>query len=232
MSLWGKLVPQIELENLQFCSILTHKLKSYQRIGPHNFDVLCLLFGALLGDSYAEKRANSTRVCFQQESSHVAYLMSLHSFLSKHNYCTPVKPRLIRRISKNNKTRWLFRFKTWSFKSFNWFHEVFYQDSKKTVPSYQICYTYLSPLALSIWIMDDGTKVGKGFALCTNCFSLKDLYILQKVLENKYEIKTSLHKTGSVNQYRIYFSPASKLKLQKIVDGLIDSTMVYKFGSN
>jgi hypothetical protein len=45
-----------------------------QRIGPHNYDILCIIFGTLLGDAHAEMRSNSTRISFQQEGHNMEHL--------------------------------------------------------------------------------------------------------------------------------------------------------------
>jgi ubiquinol-cytochrome c reductase cytochrome b subunit len=50
------------------------KIKSLNRIGPHNYEILTIIFGSLLGDAHAEKHGNGTRICFYQESSHKNYL--------------------------------------------------------------------------------------------------------------------------------------------------------------
>jgi hypothetical protein len=69
------------ISNLISPLILTNnkikKIHSYKRIGPHNKDLLSRIFGGLLGDAYAEKhiQENGTRICFQQEASHVSYLL-------------------------------------------------------------------------------------------------------------------------------------------------------------
>jgi len=47
-----------------------------KRIGPHNIDILSIIFGSLLGDAYAEyrKQGKGTRISFMQEASHLTYL--------------------------------------------------------------------------------------------------------------------------------------------------------------
>jgi hypothetical protein len=53
------------------------KIRANRRIGPHNLDILSIIFGSLLGDGHAEKRiqGNGTRITFYQEASHVSYLL-------------------------------------------------------------------------------------------------------------------------------------------------------------
>ena len=63
----------------------------------------------------------------------------------------------------------------------------------------------MSPIALAIWIMDDGTWFkNRGIKLCTNCFTLSDVKKLVSILESKYKLNLAIHSAGSLNQYNIY----------------------------
>lgn len=42
-------------------------------IGPHNIDILSILYGTLLGNSFIEKRYDNVRFSFQQENRNVEY---------------------------------------------------------------------------------------------------------------------------------------------------------------
>ena len=87
MSLWGILfcpkwfnIFNIESNGLNFSAVLPFiypKLKSQYRIGPHNYDILCLLMGSLLGDAFAEQRVEKggTRISFYQENVHLSYIL-------------------------------------------------------------------------------------------------------------------------------------------------------------
>lgn len=96
-----------------------HKLKSNQRIGPHNYEVLSILIGSLLGDAYAEKHGNGTRICFQQEKLNSSYLLWFYNFLSERGYCNKTIPKITTRIGKKGKLRYLSRFKTYTYSSLN-----------------------------------------------------------------------------------------------------------------
>jgi ubiquinol-cytochrome c reductase cytochrome b subunit len=67
--------------------------RALRRIGPHNYDVLSLIMGSMLGDSNAERHGNGTRIRLQQESSNVEYLMWFHKFLASRGYCSTTKPK-------------------------------------------------------------------------------------------------------------------------------------------
>jgi ubiquinol-cytochrome c reductase cytochrome b subunit len=63
---------------------------------------------------------------------------------------------------------------------------------------------YLTPLALAIWVMDDGACVGKSLKLCTNSFTYADCNRLTNVLYDLYHIKATVQSAGVINQYHIY----------------------------
>ena len=69
--------------------------RSINRIGPHNIDVISVIFGLLLGDGYAERLpSGGVRFRFRQSVKHKEYIFWLCDFFNKRGYCTnntPVK---------------------------------------------------------------------------------------------------------------------------------------------
>lgn len=63
---------------------------------------------------------------------------------------------------------------------------------------------FLTPLALSIWIMDEGGKVNRALKLSTNTFSYTECLLLVKVLYENFNLKASVQSSGVDNQYVIY----------------------------
>lgn len=96
--------------------------------------------------------------------------------LSKAGYCNHKLPSVKKRLSVKGKVRKVVRFSTWTYTSFNWIHEEWYKKSKKCVP--KNIDQYLTPLALAIWIMDDGAKLGKGLKFSTNSFTYDECIYL------------------------------------------------------
>ena len=90
------------------------RVKGLYRIGPHNKDIVSIIFGSLLGDANAEKRAGGlgTRINFYQEAVHVEYLYSLHKLLSNLGYCNPKIPVVTSRLGPKGKLRKIVRFNT------------------------------------------------------------------------------------------------------------------------
>ena len=239
MSLWGIVMPQMHnifiiliyfvfiLISSDSCSKNT-KIRGKHRVGPHNMDVLSIIFGSLLGDAHCEKRLNGTgsRISFYQEDSHVEYLLYLHKYLAEAGYCNTKTPLISKRLGLKGKLRKIVRFSTWTYNGFNWIHEIWYENGKKVLPN--CIEQYLTPLALAIWIMDDGSKVGKGLKFSTNNFTKKECLILAGILEKKFNLKASVQSAGTIDQHVIYVWTDSIDKLRNIVLPYIVPGMKYK----
>lgn len=232
MSIWGEILPYMYLNSyfdILNGIILTTKIRSYKRIGPHNIDILSIIFGSLLGDGYAEKHGNGTRICFYQEGSHKGYLLWLYKLISNLGYVNIEIPKLTQRLGKFGKLRFVIIFKTYTYSNLNWVHNIWYKNEIKILPSIELLNIYLTPLALSIWIMNDGSISSSGMKLSTNKFTLNEVKILSYILNNKYNISTTVIKAGLPDQYIIYISKNDKLKLWNIVGHHIHPSMKYKF---
>ena len=78
-----------------FFILYTQNIYSYQRIGPHDKDVLSILVGNLLGDGNAEKRKNSTNFHIRIISRSVEYASWMHKFFTLKGikgYSSAMKP--------------------------------------------------------------------------------------------------------------------------------------------
>ena len=244
MSLWGINMPHMySLKNffnffafnIVFITItnfkknvISSKIKGIYRIGPHNKDILSIIYGSLLGDAHAEKRLSGigTRVSFYQEEIHIKYILYLHKFLSEAGYCNNKLPIVTDRLGIKGKIRKVARFNTWTYTSFNWIHDDWYVDGRKRVPNN--IGQYLTPLALAIWIMDDGSKVSKGLKLSTNNFYYSECILLINILYKNFNIKSSIQSVGSKDQYVIYIWKESMIDLYKIISPYIIPEMKYK----
>jgi ubiquinol-cytochrome c reductase cytochrome b subunit len=207
---------------------LRPRIRANLRIGPHNSDIISIIFGSLLGDGYAEfrKKGKGTRVCFYQEAIHVSYLIWLHELISNLGYCNPIIPKISTRLGIQGKVRKIIRFKTWTYSSFNWIHEIWYENEIKRLPLNLD--QYLTPLALAIWIMDDGGKTGKGLKLATNSFSYLECQNLVNILYLNFKLKASVQKTGVDNQFNVYIWKESMNLLNEIVSPYVHASMKYK----
>jgi len=204
------------------------KLPSKSRIGPHNIDIISLLFGSSLGDSYGEYRHESVRFILQQENPNCEYLSWYHKYLATRGYCSPEKPKLYKRIGGNGKIRFYHRVSSYSFGSLKWLYDSFYGDGKKRIPETGALEELLTPLAIAVWIMDDGSWCSVGTKIATNSFTMADLLRMRQVLENKYNLFVSIQKTGVENQYLLYFQKTSMPTLARLVEPYIVKSMHHK----
>lgn len=91
-----------------------------------------------------------------------------------------------------------YRFKTKCDPIFNTYRELFYPDGKKIVPD---SISELDELGLAIWFMDDGYRTGrnlKGAVFATHSFSEEDKQKLLNLLQNKFGLKCSIQKEGTI----------------------------------
>uniref|UniRef100_UPI0023F0FA3E LAGLIDADG homing endonuclease n=1 Tax=Cyathus jiayuguanensis TaxID=380660 RepID=UPI0023F0FA3E len=214
----------------------TPRINPLYRIGPHNTDIMSLFIGSLLGEGSMEKSVNGSRFVYYQAKVNGEYLLWLHSVISKLGYAHTEIPKLYSKkknstLVPSDEIRYYYRFRTFTFSSFDWIYNSFYPNgSRKVIPKF--INTYLTPLALAVWMMDDGTSFkNKGFKFCTNGFTLKETQYLALVLQNKYKLETSIHKTGLINQYNIYKPKSSFKELIKIVAPHFHPTMYYKISN-
>ena len=211
------------------------KLTSMERIGPHNIDIISMIIGSTLGKTHLEKRKNGigTRVIFEQSNNNVEYLMWFHAYLSSRGYCRSTKPKLHITIKQKGKVFYQYRVNSYTFSSFNWIHEMFY----KLVNNKYIKFLplnieeYLTPLALAIWIMDDGSRLGKGARIAINCFTFEEVNFLCKVLENKYNIIATPNKCGKNKGHFIYIHVNSMKLFINLIKPYLLPSLYYKLGS-
>ena len=134
------------------------RVRAINRIGPHNHDVISVIVGSLLGDCYASKRSvEGTRFVYKQSIIHKDYLFWLYNFFNSRGYSSNLEPIMYTRKLKRGdqvKEYYGYEFHTYTFRSLDWVHKMFYKKGKKVV-SLEV-EKYLTPLALAVWLMDDG----------------------------------------------------------------------------
>ncbi len=217
-----------------YMSASNPKLVSTKRIGPHNIDIISIIVGSTLGDSHLEKRQNGlgTRIIFEQSNKNVEYLMWFHSYLSTRGYCNTKPPKLHKRIKQNGEIFFHYRINSYTFSSLNWIHNMFYSLVQgkyiKFIP-FEI-EEYLTPMALAIWFMDDGSKCNKGAKISTNCFTPKELITLCDLLYIKYQLICTVQSGGKNKGSVIYISVKSMPLFSKLVKPFMLPSLYYKLG--
>lgn len=106
------------------------------------------------------------------------------------------------------------------------FRRRFYSENK-IIPENLV--EDIDPIALAVWIMDDGTnELGpqRALRINTQCFTLRENQKLQRILQAKFGIKTTLNRDR--NYYRFRIARESMPKLRSLVMPYIIPDMLYK----
>jgi hypothetical protein len=207
-------------------------VRAKNRIGSHDRDVISVIMGSLLGDCYGSKRyVEGTRFVFKQSIIHEEYLFWLYNFFFDRGYCSNLKPRLYHRTLKNNKEIKVssgYEFNTYTFRSFDWIYKMFYKKGKKKI-DFKVK-SYLTPLALAIWISDDGCWVKSGVRIACNSYSLKEIQLLICILNENFGLISTIQKIYIKDKYSIYIKKESISLLRNIISSYMHSSMLYKIG--
>lgn len=211
------------------------RFKAKNRIGPHNEEIISILVGSLLGDVHGERLKNGgVRFRFKQSVIHKDYLFYLHKKILDLGYTNNILPYLVIQ-NLNNKLFESYCFNTYSFTSLLWLFKLFYKNNKKVIPSESFLYELLTPLALAIWIQDDGTWHSSGIRIATNNFKLilkEEIETLKSVLDKKFKIKSSIHHFSKSNQYQLYIRKESIDLVISLTSSFFHDSMLYKLGIN
>nr|QKQ12913.1 Cox2 [Sparassis crispa] len=204
--------------------------RAMYRIGPHNIDVISVIFGLLLGDGYASNRSGEgVRISIKQSIIHKEYLFSLYYFFFNRGYCSNLEPRKYTRTIKGiDKIYYGYEFNTYTFRSFLWIYKSFYKNGKKIVPLNTE--NFFTPLTLAIWISDDGGWTNDGVRISCNSFTLVEVEYLISILKNKFNLNCTIQKIYLNNKYSIYIKKDSITKLKFLILPHLDKSMFYKLG--
>ena len=186
-----------------------------------------IIVGNLLGDGHLESQTNGKtyRLKIEHSISQEAYVNWQYQKLAN-LVGTPPRVKL---KSLTGKVSQNYKFDTLSSSSLRFFGQSFYQDGKKKIP--RIIKKLLTPLALAVWFMDDGSiksNQHRALILNTQCFDESDLKKLQQALAENFGIETVLRKQKEGKQ--IYILSQSVEKFIEIISPYLLSSMKYKLG--
>lgn len=197
----------------------TSRLPAVKRIGPHNDDILSTLVGNLLGNSWGEKRSGATRFHLHMGSPNREYLHWLHKYYAQRGYCSSLPPKVSKQIGRGGKISFSYKWRTWSFSSLNWLYDSFYTQCPKRgkgMKRIPLCVdTLLTPRALAVWIMNDGSASSAGVRISTEGFSFGDVSRLHDALKKNFDLVTTLPRHG--DKWVLYFPKSQCGRLSTIV---------------
>lgn len=195
-----------------------------QSLFPQQFDIIV---GSLLGDARLECRSVGAR-------AEITARLRIHHGDKQREYVrwkyeqlkefvlTP--PRQITWVNpKRGLTEISWYFHTRSLREFGILHQYFY-ERKKILPLY--IEKLLSPQALAVWFMDDGSRTESGGTLSTHSFIKKDQKRILTFLKEKHEIIGSIVKDRT--KWKISFNQLAFAKLVSVIQSFIVPSMIYK----
>lgn len=180
-----------------------------------------ILVGLLLGDGCLEKTKNSlgARLKVGQSIKQIEFATWLYQqFLD----FVRTPPRI-----KNRKVHQEVVFNTLTHPIFKVFYDLFYPKGKKTIPD--DINKFLTPTAFAVWFMGDGSvksKECRGRILNTQSFSRSDIERLILILENKFNLQSSIRMQKDGLQ--IYISAKSAFILNDLLKDRILPYFRYK----
>lgn len=210
---------------LSITLILTKKPKTikYEEIPSELKEVIV---GLALGDIHIRRRkkTHNTYLCLKQSIKNEPYIMHLYELFQEYCNMTP-RIRDTRLLGKMHESIY---FDTLSYSAFNKFHDMFYKEKVKIVPSN--IEELLTARGLAYWAMDDGTADRSGFVLHTNSFTKEDVELLVRTLKDKFYLDCSIHtrKDKMRKPYMIYIKARSWVRFKSLIEPYVIAHFEYK----
>ena len=235
MSHWGKIVASNVIIIFIYKYKINNNYTSYKEVINYNQEwpfkdtrIIEIIYGSLLGNGYVYKKHNNkgTKIIFYIENSHNDYLLYFHSLIANLGYCNTNLPKIKTKLGNKGKIIKYIKFSTWTYYQFNNIYDSWYFNNIKILPNN--LNIYLTPLALSIWIMNNSYKFNSGLNLSANYFTFKENKYLIYLLKSLYNIDAIIHKTGYNNQYYIYIPSKSMPILANLIKPYLIPSMFYK----
>ncbi len=150
-----------------------------------------LVIGSILGDGHLRPHRGGFVFEFSQSSKRKSYVEWKHRLLG--NFATP-------KIYHQTGTREYYKLVTKTHSELKVLHGIFYENGRKRVPDG--IGKILTPFAVAVWFMDDGSKSKDAFYFNTQGFDVEDQFKLVKALK-KFHITSNLNKDGKYWRLRV-----------------------------
>ena len=191
-----------------------------------------ILIGSLLGDGCLRImwRCKFPVFSVSHGESQKDYVLWKYEKLKKWIKTPPWREERIYHKDRSRKT-FSWRFQTLSNEAFSDLYNTFYKNKKKIIPENIELLLKDSPLALAVWLMDDGNKNQQAVFLNTQSFSLSEQYRLARALNDIYGFNVTVNshsKSKGIELYRIRISTESTKKLKDILKNYLLSSFYYK----
>lgn len=172
-----------------------------------------LLVGGLLGDARLESRskAGTARLRIHHAESQKEYVFWKYRLLQSRVAGPPWKTAWIDRRNGETYVSWFFHTRTLT--QFTPFWKLFYPRGKKQLP--ETIWSYLDPMALAVWFMDDGCFQEDCIILNTQSFTREEHVSLQRYFLQRYGIATGIQRDR--RNVRLRFGRNQKERIMEII---------------
>lgn len=183
-----------------------------------------LIVGLLLGDGHLETQNDRT------------YRLKVEHSIKQKNYVDWLYQNFSEWIGQSPKARSKdsfgkklisYGFTTYSSGSLRFYGQQFYFKGKKIIP--KMIRKLLTPQALAIWFMDDGSWKSnrhKTYIIHSLGYDKQELMLAIKTLKEKFGINAGIHK--QYDKWRIYIYSDSAEKFKKLIEQYVIPSMRYK----
>lgn len=188
-----------------------------------------VLVGSLLGDGTLRRGIHAIHANFKIEHG----LRQRDYVLWKYKIFQPwvfTEPKVSYRYKTNGESyakSWWFR--TVRHPAITEFWRRYYPHERKAVPSDVV--RDLTPLALAVWIMDDGCYARSRIDISTYAFTFKEIKRLCEALQKKFSLEGKYFPDRDKG-YRMYFTVPETKRIIEIALPYIHPSLRYKIGSH
>ena len=192
---------------------------------PHQLDVI---IGSLLGDARLECRSAgirysvTARLRMHHGEKQKGYVFWKYKILK--NLVLQVPQESIWDNPKRNLHEVSWYFHTRSFDEFGILYHYFYKNGAKILP--ESIFDLLTPQALAVWFMDDGSNMGSSLTMNTHGFSYEEQVCIVNFFKNRYAITATLVKDRT--KFKIAIGKNDRATFLNIVQPFIIPSMIYK----
>jgi len=201
-----------------------------------------ILIGTLLGDGHLNKRGSNVRLQIVHGPAQEEYIKWKYDNLK--DLCTDRGLKYNKYTDRNSKSgvKYCWDFYTQHHEFLTFLHNLLYSPNKQI--NEQIL-DRLDPLALAVWIMDDGSLqkrkgkprldgrqkyAGARFVICTYSKNLEIEKLIIKKLKEKFNLTFKIQR--HYDNYRIYCTTQDFKKLSSIVAPYVHPSMNYKIDTS
>jgi recombination protein RecA len=187
-----------------------------------------VIIGSLLGDACLECRSKgirfpmTARLRIHQSEQQKDYVFWKYNQLKNIVLSEPKQSTSFDSRNNQNTHSWYFHTKTT--REFGAVYQWMYPNGKKVLPD--DIFRYITPKALAVWFMDDGSNVGNAYTVSTHCFSENDQRKVIRFLKHRYNIIATMVKDRE--QFKIAIGRSECYKLTDVIYAYIIPSMIYK----